>query len=149
MDLMLDGDSELDWRENPDVHAREFKLSSGSTDVRTFPRREPGPNDDAPFAVSFPFYVRGVFEVQLPQGGAGFSVRGLNVDKTIAGYEIHRASAMDGEIARFTASIRSVANEISAREAESGNKAFRDLLAEPELIRAAAEPQLKRPASLH
>jgi hypothetical protein len=41
--------ADLDWRMNDDVGVREYRLpGSGDGKATTFPRREPGPNSDAP-----------------------------------------------------------------------------------------------------
>ena len=143
-DLDLEGVSDLDWRENADVHAREFRMPAQSNDVRAFPRRETGPGEDTPFAMAFPMYVKAVFEVALPDGGKGFSVRGPNLSKTIAGYEIQHSAALDGNVARFVGSVRTLATEISADQAQSANKELRRLGEEPELIRQDLAQSSKR-----
>ena len=46
--------------------------------------RQPGPYQDAPYAVAFPFYSRQTWRITLPTGGT-FLLVGSDVDKTLAG----------------------------------------------------------------
>jgi hypothetical protein len=53
--LTIAGTADMDWRLNDDVGLLEWRLPmSDSGKVAQFPRREPGPNADAPFATPFP-----------------------------------------------------------------------------------------------
>ena len=101
-----------------------------------FPRREPGPNRDAPYAVPFPFFIRTTTEVVLPSGGKGFTVRGPSGQETVGGMELVRVSAIQDGVARFTTDIRSLRAEISATDAETATRTMRRIAAEDSLIRA-------------
>ena len=135
--LTVTGTADMDWRMNDDVGLREYKFpGSGSGKAFTFPRREPGPNADAPYLTPFPNYSSTVLEVVLPNKGAGFSVKGSNWSGRVANAEtIHRAELRDG-VARFTQSSRSLGRELPFAEAEEANKAARRLAAEAEIVRA-------------
>ena len=140
--LDLTGVADMNWRDNTDLHVREFHLSGTSTQARIFPRREPGPGQDAPFAIAYPYYMAGSVEVTLPDKGAGFSVRGGNFSETVGEYEVKRSVQMDGGVARFVSSIRSLAPEIAATSADTANKAFRRFADQEDLIRTPiATPQ--------
>ncbi len=133
--LDLTGVADMNWRDNADLHVKEFHLSGTTSQARIFPRREPGPGHDAPFAIAFPFYFTGTFEVTLPNQGKGFSLRGANLSETVGEYEVKRSVQMDGSVARFASSVRSLAPEIAATSVESANKAFRSLADQEDLIR--------------
>jgi hypothetical protein len=135
--LVITGPADMAWRKNPDLGVREYKLP-GQAQGASFPRREPGPNSDAPFAVGFPNYTRSVTEVVLPQGGKGFTLRGPNDSQTIAGLELRRSAVLDAGVARFMSEGRSIQREIPAADAEAANKAFRLRSEDESLVRAPA-----------
>lgn len=130
------GSAELDWRKNPDLGVREYRVTVSSNASPGYPRREPGPNRDAPYAVPFPLFVRSTTEVVLPGGGKGFTVRGPTSKDTVGGVELSRVSGLSGGVARFTTDMRSLAPEIPAAEAEAAARIFRRIAAEDSLIRA-------------
>ncbi|MBA4011491.1 MAG: hypothetical protein C0481_06460 [Phenylobacterium sp.] len=134
--LVMTGKAEVDWRENPDLGVREFKLPGGGGAVAVYPRREPGPNRDAPYAVAFPTFRESVTEVVLPGGGRGFTIRGPNGDQTIGGYEVRQSSIIKGEVARFSTQVRAVAPEIPAADIETANRGLRSLAAQEYFVRA-------------
>ncbi|WP_293901532.1 DUF3857 domain-containing protein [Phenylobacterium sp.] len=135
-EVQLSGTADLDWRKNQDLGMREYRVAASGNQTGGFPRREPGPNRDAPYAVPFPFYVRATTEVVLPAGGKGFSVRGASGQETIGGMELKRSSGISGGIARFTSDMRALRPEITATEAEDASRALRRIAAEDTLIRA-------------
>lgn len=135
--VVITGKAEMDWRMNDDVGAREFKFpGSGSGKATTFPRREPGPNADAPFATSFPAYSTSVTEVVLPNKGDGYAVKGSTWSGRAANSEIVRTAELRDGVARFSHSTRSVGRELPFSEAEEANKILRRLAGEAEIIRA-------------
>jgi transglutaminase-like putative cysteine protease len=135
--VTLGGQADLDWRMNDDLGVREFRLpGSGDGKATTFPRREPGPNSDAPFVVNFPAFTHTVTEVVLPAKGAGYVVKGPNLKSVIAGAEVHHSSGIVDGVARFDHSTRSMAREIPFSDAEEANKTLRRLAGEAQIVRA-------------
>jgi len=135
--VVITGTAEMDWRMNDDVGAREFKFpGSGSGKATTFPRREPGPNADAPFATTFPVYATSVAEVVLPGKGDGYSVKGPTWSGRVANSEIVRTAELRDGVARFSQSTRSLGRELPFSEAEEANKILRRLAGEAQIIRA-------------
>jgi hypothetical protein len=134
--IQLAGTADLDWRKNPDLGMLEYKVSNANNQSPGFPRREPGPNRDAPYAVPFPFFVRATTEVVLPAGGKGFTVRGPSGKEMVGAMELVRASGIQDGVARFTTDMRSLKPEISATDAETATRALRRIASEDSLIRA-------------
>lgn len=135
--IVISGVADMDWRLNDDVGAREYKLpGSGSNTARTFPRREPGLNADAPYATPFPAYASAVIDVVLPNKGEGFSVKGLNWSGRLANNEVSRSAELRDGVARFTQSSRSIGRELPFAAVEEANKTIRRLAAEAEVVRA-------------
>jgi hypothetical protein len=131
----LQGAYDMDWRKNQDLGVREFKVGPGIAPP-SFPRREPGPNDTAPFAIPYPAYTRNRVEIALPDGGKGYTVRGASGTEHVAGYEITSNAAIQGGLATFTSDQRAVTPEVSAAEAESANLQIRRLRDVDNLVRA-------------
>lgn len=135
--LVVTGTVDMDWRMNDDVGLREYKFpGSGSGKAFTFPRREPGPNADAPYLTPFPTYSSAVLEVVLPNKGAGFSVKGSTWSGQVANAETIQTAELRDGVARFSQSSRSVGRELPFAEAEEANKVARRLAAEAEIVRA-------------
>jgi len=135
-EIRLTGEADMDWRKNPDLGMREYRVTPSSNAAPGYPRREPGPNRDAPYAVPFPLYVRTTTEVVLPAGGKGFSVRGPSGKETIGAMELSRAADLKDGVARFTTDLRSLQPEVPAADAEAATRTFRRIAAEDSLIRA-------------
>jgi hypothetical protein len=133
----LTGSTDMDWRTNQDLHQREYRVSSGGV-PRLFPKREAGPNRDAPFAVPYPAFTRSRTEIVLPAGGKGFTVRGPSGTVQVGGYQIVSTSTIEGDVASFTVDQRSLTPEISAAEAQAANAAIRKLRDVDSLVRAPA-----------
>jgi transglutaminase-like putative cysteine protease len=139
--LVFTGKADLDWALNDDIGAREFRLpGSGDGQVKTFPRREPGPDSDAPYAVGYPSFSRTVTEIVLPGRGAGFSVKGPNGEMVLAGSTVHQASTLTDGVARFERTSSSQAREIPFAAAEESNKLLRKSASEAKIVRAPKAP---------
>jgi transglutaminase-like putative cysteine protease len=133
----LQGGYDMDWRKNQDLGVREFKVGSGVAPP-AFPRRDPGPNDTAPFAIPYPAYTRYRIEIALPDGGKGYTVRGATGTEHVAGYEIINSATIDGGVASFSSDQRAVTSEVSAADAEAANMQIRKLRDVDNLVRAPA-----------
>lgn len=101
-------------------------------------KRETGPNEDTPFAVLYPSFIRTTEVIELPAGGKGFTVAGSDVKETIAGMEYRRHASIDGGVLRATASVRSIAPEFPASEAAAARKSLRKLMSAEVGLRAPA-----------
>ena len=133
----MTGATDLVWRKNEDMNAREYRVATSGV-LRLYPKREPGPNQDAPYAVPYPAFTRSRTEILLPDGGKGFTVRGPQGSEQIGGYEIVRASELKGDVATFTVDQRSLTSEISAQAAEAANAAIRREQGLDSIVRAPA-----------
>ena len=136
--IELSGTDDLDWRKNQDLGVRELRVGT-STAPRPFPRREPGPNSTAPFAIPYPSFTRTRTEIVLPNGGKGFTVRGPTGVSRVAGYEIVAGAGIQGDVASFVVEQHAMTQEISAAEAEAANREIRKLRDVDIFVRAPAE----------
>jgi hypothetical protein len=134
--LKLTGVTDMIWRRNPDVGKLEYKPAPGDLRLNTPPKREPGPNQDAPYKLAFPTYSGQKLNVLLPAHGEGYSVRGANLDQVLAGSEIHLRSWMEDGAAHFETSGRSVAPEVRVADITAASKIFQDINNDDFVIRA-------------
>jgi hypothetical protein len=135
-EFRITGKADLDWRNNADIGVREYRVVASSNRAAGFPRREPGPNSDAPFAVPFPLYAISTTEIVLPAKGEGFAVRGPNGVETVGGIELKRSSIIKDGVAAFVTETKSLVPEIPASEADAATRTMRRLAADDSLIRA-------------
>jgi transglutaminase-like putative cysteine protease len=137
MTVILTGEATLDWRLNDDLGVRQFQIpGTGDGQAKAFPRREPGPDSDAPYAVAYPTFSRTLSEIVLPNGGKGFSVKGPNGEMVIAGARTVQTSAVSGGVARFERETVSQAREIPFAAVEETNRQLRNAASEPKIVRA-------------
>ena len=89
--------------------------------------REPGSDQDAPFAVAFPDFRDHVETIALPDGGRGFAVDSLAFDRVIAGVEYVREGKIDNGALTLRLTRRAVAPEFPAADADAAQRDLRRL----------------------
>lgn len=102
--------------------------------------RAPGPDQDAPFAVPFPFYTRNTETILLPDGGAGYNVQGQDVDRVAGGVAYKRSVRIEHGKFIGEATERALMPEFPAAEAVATTNALRELAQSAVVIRRS--PQL-------
>ncbi|MDG2528739.1 DUF3857 domain-containing protein [Caulobacter endophyticus] len=136
LNIKMTGTATPEWRLNDDLGVRELKLGDDEGRASTFPRREPGPNDTAPFALRYPSYGRSSIEVVLPGKGEGFSVKGANGEETATGYRVAKSATVTSGVARFETVTRSEARELPFAQVEAANAAIRKAAYDVRIVRA-------------
>ncbi len=135
--LRATGLAHLDWRWNRDIKAREHLLSDVSaTPPAGPPRREPGPDQDAPYAVKFPAWSIKHVTILLPGRGKGFKVVGDDVDRTVGATTITRHVRLERGVVTLDSSSRTVAAEYPASEAKAVTRLRADINDDPVAVRA-------------
>ena len=128
--ISMDGLAKMDWT-SPSA-GRTISMRS-PTPTSASPNasftRQPGPHQDAPYAVAYPDYTRTRILITLPGKGAGFLLRGgADVDQTVAGVEYRRHSKIDNGVASIEITDRSVKSEFPASEADAdGDTPLREM----------------------
>lgn len=130
--LVMDGTARLDWS------GGEYAPVGLRVGFDANFERQPGPHQDAPYAMPYPLYDSSTVTIKLPNGGQGFSVSGDDVHLTIAGVEYQRHAKIEGGVFTAVASTRSVAPEFPAAVAAAAQRDLRDLAKAPLDIRAPA-----------
>ncbi len=135
MRLTMDGSATVDWSKYGAF--REFDIGDSSLGWTTSYRREPGPHQDAPFAVNHPTYVRWLAKITLPQHGYGFSlVNATDVDTTVAGTEFKRISRIDDGVVTMDATQRSTEAEFPADQADKAAAKLHELVKTDVVVRS-------------
>jgi TPR repeat protein len=123
--LTADGASTLEWTLSPDG-ARLYRVPYTAMGVEVSFKREPGAHQDAPFAVTYPFFERRTKEIVLP-GDGDFTLSGADVDQTVAGQILHRRSSIENGVLTIELSTHAMEQEFPATEADGDARALRDL----------------------
>lgn len=134
--LTMKGSSQMSWRRNRDVNQLEYRPFPGDLRFNGLPTREPGLFQDAPYRLAFPTYSEQQITVLLPNKGEGYTVRGAQVDKVIAGAEVHIRTWLEGGAARFETRSRNMVREVPASEIPAANRTLQDLNEDDFIIRA-------------
>jgi hypothetical protein len=125
--LIMEGAASMQWSEALGARPRRLQLGAMAVGWRPDFKREPGPDDDAPFATDGPAYLVTRLSVKLPKGGAGFRFTGANINQRVAAYELQRTMTLTDGVFTGVASKRVVATEIAfadAPAAEAGLSAL-------------------------
>ena len=125
--MTIDGTMHVRWDWNGDAGAWEHELSDGRLGASADYRRDPGPGQEAPYAVTFPAYEKVTATIVLPQDGKGWNVVGENVDTTIAGVAYRRTTRIEKGVMTLESSSRSLIPEFPAAEAPAARQALREL----------------------
>lgn len=130
--LTMTGAATLDWVKAAAFRQYDISQSSLGGDISF--KREPGPDENAPFAVNYPAFDKSTVTIALPSDGAGFRLGGgADVDKTIAGVAYQRRSRLDRGVVTMEASTRAVAREFPFAQAAEAQSALR-ALAESDVV---------------
>ena len=140
--LRATGLAHLDWRWNRDIKAREHLLSDVSASPPPGPpRREPGPDQDAPYAVKFPAWSVKHVKIILPDGGKGFSVVGDDFERTVGATINVRHVRLESGAVTLDSSSRTTAPEFPAAEAKALTRLRAEVNDDPIAVRAPPGPR--------
>lgn len=120
--MTMDGTVQMDWSDNE--YAPPGLMMGYDADFD----RQPGPHRDAPFAVAYPTYGTSTITIKLPLGGQGFSIKGADITRTVAGFEYRRRARIEGGLFTAVVTARSVQPEFPAAEAAADQKELQQLL---------------------
>jgi len=123
--LSADGEGALDWSSGADG-ARLYRVPHSAMGADVSFKRQPGPHQDAPYAINFPHFSETSWRVVLPADGA-FILVGSDVDKKVWGQELRRTSKIENGVLTVDLSDRSVDQEVPASEADAAGATLREL----------------------
>lgn len=111
------GKMKMDWDDAPSSHAVRFRFDDDVIEWDVDFEREDDIARHVPFALPFPVYVTARETVILPDGGAGFTLDGEDLEYTIAGTFVSRELSLDNGRATAFSTFRRLKDEVSAFEA--------------------------------
>jgi tetratricopeptide (TPR) repeat protein len=143
----MDGQANMDWRQNGPV--REFEIGESLLGRSISFKREPGPHQDAPYAINHPIYVRWRETIVLPKGMSGFTLpSGADLDKVIAGVAYKRTTQIQDGVVTMEASTRTLGPEFPAAEADSAAVQLRTMAETDVVVRTPRlSPSAQAPPS--
>lgn len=119
--LTMDGTVTMNW------DGGSHDLANLNLGYKADLKRDPGPNQDAPYAVPYPSFISTTETIKLPAAAKGFRAVGSDIERTLAAVEYRRHVGIEGGEVQATASVRSVAPEFPASEAAADEKSLREL----------------------
>ncbi len=122
--MTMDGVVSVQWSEALGARPRRLQLEALTVGWRPDFKREPGPNDDAPFATEAPQFFVSRYVVKLPRGGAGFRFTGSDVNQRVSAYELQRTMTLTDGVFTGTSSKRVVDTEIPFADAPAAEAAL-------------------------
>jgi tetratricopeptide (TPR) repeat protein/transglutaminase-like putative cysteine protease len=141
--FVMDGVATLAW--DPGTPGGRFFLIDGSSLGWTPDfSRSPGPHADAPFVVAYPVFSEAHETVILPNKGAGFFVHGENFERKAAGRSFSRQARLDKGVFTLDATLKSLAPEFPASEAEEAAKTLKEMAKDSVYIGASDSYRMTR-----
>ncbi len=122
--LTMDGAASIQWNAAVGARPRRLQMAAMTVGWRPDFKREPGPNDDAPFATSAPEFLVSRVTVKLPGGGAGFRFTGSNVNQRVSAYELQRTMTLTDGVFSGVVSKRVIDTEIPFADAPAAEAAL-------------------------
>ncbi|HEY0149301.1 MAG TPA: DUF3857 domain-containing protein [Allosphingosinicella sp.] len=121
------GKSDMDWSEGGSEKRLRFQFDRTPLTWEPDFEREPGPGQDAPFALNFPSDYAVRETVTLPRNGEGFTVDGVPIDETLVKTRFTRSVSISGDRAVALSRVRRLAAEVSAAEARAATKRIAEI----------------------
>ena len=131
--MTMDGTVPLDWNQGG---GRFLRVDDANLGWKPDFHREPGAGIDAPFAVRYPYYTSYKMSLVLPRGGAGFVVPAPDVDVKVAGWALHRRTRTEKGVVTIERTLKSLAPEFPASEAEAATQQLTELAKTQVFVRA-------------
>jgi len=135
--IRIDDPVKLRWLWNRETDQYVHPMGAGPIVHPAIPpKRDPKMDQSAPYAVGYPFYNAFRTEIVLPHGGAGFQLVGRSYNQIIGATAFTRSAKLEGGMALFETSARSVAPEFSALDAGNVTALAQAVSSEPIELRA-------------
>ncbi|HWU48707.1 MAG TPA: tetratricopeptide repeat protein [Asticcacaulis sp.] len=109
--LVVDGVAKMDW-DASNGYGRRYEGDNYGLGWTSDLKRDPGPHQNDPVALNYPYYSVWRETVTLPDHGKGFSLTGAPLDATLYGKAFHRALSLKDGVFSVEASMRALTSEI-------------------------------------
>jgi tetratricopeptide (TPR) repeat protein len=125
--VSMDGTATIPWKGGNSTMGKRYEADGAVLGWKSDHTRDPGPDQDAPFSVHYPYFVKTTETIVLPNGGNGFTIEGSEVDKTIGAWEFKRIAKVETGAFTMEASTRGVTPEFPAADAQAVAKDLREM----------------------
>lgn len=131
--LLMEGEARMDWS------GGWYETDGTGVGYKADFSRDPGADQDAPFAVPYPYYTRTAETILLPPGFSGAKATlNADVNQTVGGIEYRRRASLEGRVFTIDKTERSIAPEFPANEAAAAQASFRKLADQTVYVRKPA-----------
>ncbi len=128
--LSMEGSAKLDWANG------NYQTDGTNVGYRADFSRDPGPGEDAPFAVPYPYFSRTRETILLPTGFGAIKLgTSMDVDQQAGGIEYRRHASVADGVFEIEKTERSVIAEFPAKNAPAEQAALRMLADRPANLR--------------
>ena len=132
--IVLQGRAKLDWGNG------NYQTDGTDVGYRADFTRGPGPEQDAPFAVNYPYYTRVQETIQLPPGFKDLKLGSvMEVHQTAGGVAYSRHATMKNGVFSIEKTERSIEPEFPAKDALAEQAALRTLADHPATLTMPVE----------
>ena len=131
--MVIKGTAKLNWNNS------WFYIPTSSIAFAPDFARTLGPSSDAPVTVSHPRYIKDLATIKLPPRVASQQKADPPVHETLAGVEYERTETISGDTVTVVSSERSVAPEISYKEALAAAGRLKSLSEDSTYLRLTAD----------
>lgn len=120
--LSMDGVAHMDWS------AGYYVTDGMGIGYKADFSRDPGPDQDAPFATQYPYYAQTTETIVLPPSfHLDPAALNADLDQTIAGVEYHRHASIQGNAIVLEKTERSLVPEFPAKDAPAAQRTLSEL----------------------
>jgi len=128
--LVMDGTAKMEWDDG------FYETDGVWVGYRADFSRDPGPDQNAPFAVNYPIHSRTRETILLPRGSGDFTLyHGEDVDTSVAGIAYKRHAEIKNNVFTVEEEERSLVPEFPAAEAPAAQEKLRDLFKQTLYVR--------------
>ena len=128
------GTAKLDWNRTGKTPTYRYEASSSRMGVNLVPDRDNPPPGDDPIAVERRYETLRE-TILLPDGGAGFTLDGSNIQETVGGVRYDRKASLTGNRFELVVSLASPRLELNLAQALAADSASDDLWERPLYLR--------------
>jgi tetratricopeptide (TPR) repeat protein len=125
--VFMDGAGTIPWKGGGHTQGQRYEADGAVLGWRPDYTRDAGPDQDAPYAVNFPYFDKTTETILLPDTGKGFTIEGSEVDKKIGAWEFKRTAKIEDGAFKMEAGTRAIVPEFPAADAASVAKELRDM----------------------
>lgn len=124
--LTADGAATMEWSAGTDGTTQFYRVPYTAMGADVSFKRQPGPHQDAPYAVAYPFFDKRIKQIVLPVN-ADVVLIGDDIDTKVAGLWLHRHARIENGVLTVEMSTEATDWEFTPDPADQAGKTMREL----------------------